>query len=236
MFKRFVICICNILFPPFAVYLLTGLNEDLILNCVLFLLAVIPSHVHGFYISLTYFNRKRKVKKGKYPGKPHKGIWSSKVNNGGASKRDMREMLEEKEMGPSRRREKAKRESGKPGLVRRLSDRLQDQYAKWDGEAEKYWDGWDGHEAQTQSPVSPVSSEGSSRRSWRSRHSPESPVEEHERSRRSTRLTQENMQRLSRQTTAQSSARNWRDWQEGQIEQEDDGRMPLGRASSRRRY
>lgn len=97
MFKRIVITILNILFPPLAVALLCGFGFDLLVNCLLFLLAVIPSHVHGFYISFTYFNRKRKVRKGKYPGEPHGFIHSRKVNNGGASKEEVKMLKREME-------------------------------------------------------------------------------------------------------------------------------------------
>lgn len=128
MFKRLTIAFLNVLFPPLAVLLLTGFNEDVILNCVLFLLAVIPSHVHGFYISLTYFNRKRKVRRGLYPGKPRSMIWSNKVNNGGASRREMRDMLEEKEgLG------------GEDTLTRKLSRKLSNRIQSWDdGNSEKF--------------------------------------------------------------------------------------------------
>jgi uncharacterized membrane protein YqaE (UPF0057 family) len=58
---RIGITLLNIFFPPIAVALLTGLNTDCIINCGFFLLAVIPAHIHGFWISCTYFHRKRKV-------------------------------------------------------------------------------------------------------------------------------------------------------------------------------
>jgi uncharacterized membrane protein YqaE (UPF0057 family) len=123
MFKRLVICILNILFPPLAVMMLTGLNEDVLLNSVLFLLAVIPSHIHGFYISLTYFNRKRKVRKGIYPGKKRGMIWSDKVNNGGASRREIQALLEENEENT---------------LTKRMSKRVSRKVQSWDdGNSEK---------------------------------------------------------------------------------------------------
>ncbi len=53
--------IINILMPPLAVLVLCGADWDFALNCVLFLLAVIPSHIHGFYITMTYFHRRHKV-------------------------------------------------------------------------------------------------------------------------------------------------------------------------------
>jgi len=104
LFKRCVITVCNILFPPLAVMMLAGPNEDFIFNCVMFLLAIIPSHIHGFYISLTYFNRKRKVRKGIYPGDRKHLIWSDRVNNGGASRREMERLRLEKEEGKIGRR------------------------------------------------------------------------------------------------------------------------------------
>lgn len=104
LFKRLVIGVLNVLFPPLAVMMITGPNEDFVFNCVMFVLAVIPSHVHGFYISLTYFNRKRKVRRGVYPGNPKHLIWSDRVNNGGASRRDIERLRSEKEEGRLGRR------------------------------------------------------------------------------------------------------------------------------------
>lgn len=101
---RIVITIINIFFPPLSVYLLCGAHWDFILNCTLLLLAIVPAHVHGFYLSCTYFHRRHKVgmyrseakgtsadrsrlqvKKGQYPGGPKPLIHSQNVTNGGAS-------------------------------------------------------------------------------------------------------------------------------------------------------
>ncbi|KAK3075184.1 hypothetical protein LTR53_001715 [Teratosphaeriaceae sp. CCFEE 6253] len=84
MYRAWITCI-NIFFPPLAVAMLCGWEWDCMLNCFLFLLAVIPSHVHGFYVSCTYFHRRHKVKKGRWPGGPKSLIHSSNVINGGAS-------------------------------------------------------------------------------------------------------------------------------------------------------
>lgn len=59
---RILLMAINIIFPPLAVMMITGLGLDTAVNCLLFLLAVIPSHVHGFYISWVYFWRRRKVR------------------------------------------------------------------------------------------------------------------------------------------------------------------------------
>lgn len=86
LFKRLIISFCNVFFPPLAVALLTGwTSHETFLNSVLFLLAVIPSHIHGFYVGIVYFTRKRRVRQGKWPGLPQKaGIRSEKVLTGGA--------------------------------------------------------------------------------------------------------------------------------------------------------
>jgi uncharacterized membrane protein YqaE (UPF0057 family) len=83
--KQITICIFNLLFPPLSVGLLTGFtSRDTLINCLLFLLAVFPAHIHGFMISMTYFHRKRKVRKGKFPGKAPSYTKSEKVVTGGA--------------------------------------------------------------------------------------------------------------------------------------------------------
>ncbi|KAH9818120.1 Proteolipid membrane potential modulator [Teratosphaeria destructans] len=90
-YRIFLTCI-NIFFPPLAVAMLCGFGWDLTVNCCLFLLAVIPSHVHGFYISCTYFHRRHKVKKGRWPGGPKSMIESPHVINGGASEAEARRL------------------------------------------------------------------------------------------------------------------------------------------------
>jgi uncharacterized membrane protein YqaE (UPF0057 family) len=87
--KRLTITLVNILFPPLAVLLLCGPETDLLINCLLFLAAILPSHIHAFYVSCTYFNRKRKVRKQVYPGDWRRGIYSEKVQNGGASNKEI---------------------------------------------------------------------------------------------------------------------------------------------------
>jgi hypothetical protein len=63
--------------------MLTGLGHDTLVNSLLFLAGVLPSHIHGFYISSTYFHRRRKARKGRYPGGPKGMIASRNVLNGG---------------------------------------------------------------------------------------------------------------------------------------------------------
>jgi uncharacterized membrane protein YqaE (UPF0057 family) len=110
MLAQIFIFILNILFPPLAVLLVAGPGMDFMLNCIFFLLAVIPSHIHGMYVTWTYWSRKRKVSKGKLPGKRRGGIYSEKVQMGGASKgqlRDIERMREEEKMRKKEARKSA---------------------------------------------------------------------------------------------------------------------------------
>ncbi|KAI6859456.1 hypothetical protein KC338_g7303 [Hortaea werneckii] len=88
---RFWVILVNLILPPLAVALLAGIDVDFLINCTLFLLAVIPSHIHGFYISLVYFHRRKKVRKGQYPGGSKAFIFSKSVLNGGASDAECQE-------------------------------------------------------------------------------------------------------------------------------------------------
>ena len=58
---RGLLTLINIFFPPIAVAMLAGAEWDCMLNCIFFLCGVLPSHVHGFYISCVYFHRRGKV-------------------------------------------------------------------------------------------------------------------------------------------------------------------------------
>ncbi|KAF2424259.1 hypothetical protein EJ08DRAFT_618098 [Tothia fuscella] len=82
---RCCIMLVNIVFPPVAIMMLTGLGHDTLVNSLLFLAGVIPSHIHAFYLSSTYFHRRRKARKGKYPGGRASMIASTNVLNGGLS-------------------------------------------------------------------------------------------------------------------------------------------------------
>lgn len=85
--------------PPIAVMLLAGPETDMIINCLLFLCAVIPAHIHGFYISIVYFSRKRKVRKGIYPGGHRPFIYSKRVLNGGASSSQAESLRQQQQLG-----------------------------------------------------------------------------------------------------------------------------------------
>jgi hypothetical protein len=72
--------------------LVAGPGMDCILNAIFFIAGIIPGHIHGFYITCTYFHRKRKVKKGRYPGGRKTFIFSEQVWNGGASNQHVKEL------------------------------------------------------------------------------------------------------------------------------------------------
>ncbi len=93
MLHRLLLTLLTLFFPPATVLLLTGPYSDTLLNCLLFLCGVLPSHIHAFYISCTYFHRKRKVKKGKWPGGPKALVFDEKVWRGGAEEWEVEELL-----------------------------------------------------------------------------------------------------------------------------------------------
>ncbi|KAK6600185.1 plasma membrane proteolipid 3 [Botrytis cinerea] len=95
--ERLLMFLINIFCPPVTVMAIAGVGADCLLNTILFLLGVIPGHIHGFYITCTYFSRKSKVRKGQYPGGPKMGIYSERVWYGGASSRRIDELWEKRE-------------------------------------------------------------------------------------------------------------------------------------------
>ena len=106
MLTRLCLTLVNLFFPPLAVLLLTGPYTDTLISCLLFIAGVIPSHIHGFYLSCTYYHRKSRVRKGKYPGGPKAGIFDEKVWRGGASRERVQELRageEERRRGGGRR-------------------------------------------------------------------------------------------------------------------------------------
>lgn len=77
---------------PSNIFQIAGPGMDCLINTLFFIAGVIPGHIHGFYISCTYFNRKKKVRKGRYPGGRKSLIYSEEVWNGGASNEEVREL------------------------------------------------------------------------------------------------------------------------------------------------
>lgn len=72
--------------------LVAGVGMDALVNTLWFLCGVIPGHVHGFYVTWTYFSRKKKVRRGRYPGGPKPFIYSRRVINGDASDERVRQL------------------------------------------------------------------------------------------------------------------------------------------------
>jgi uncharacterized membrane protein YqaE (UPF0057 family) len=143
MLKRGTITIINIVFPPLGVALLCGLSLDVFVNSMLFLCAIIPGHIHAFYISMTYFGRKNKVRKGKYPGEPRPMIYCERVQNGGASRREIQKLREEWIV------EKEMKEAGLSKMSSRSSKRKSGTASGRDS----------GYVTAAQSPISPQSTQ-----------------------------------------------------------------------------
>ena len=99
MLRRLIIFLINIFFPPLAVLLLTGPYTDTLINCLLFLCGVIPSHVHGFYINCTYFHRRKKVRKGRWPGGPKAFIYDRSLWYGGVTEAEAEALGAKKRAG-----------------------------------------------------------------------------------------------------------------------------------------
>ena len=78
--------------PPLSVMLVAGVGWDALINTLWFICGVIPGHIHGFYVTWTYFSRRKKVRKGRYPGGPKPFIYSKRVINGDASDERVRQL------------------------------------------------------------------------------------------------------------------------------------------------
>ncbi|PVH83543.1 hypothetical protein DL98DRAFT_358147, partial [Cadophora sp. DSE1049] len=59
--ERILIFTINIFCPPLSVLLVAGPGMDCLINTLFFIAGVIPGHIHGFYVTCTYFHRKHKV-------------------------------------------------------------------------------------------------------------------------------------------------------------------------------
>lgn len=90
--ERLTLTLVNMFLPPLSVMLVAGIGMDALVNTLWFLCGVIPGHVHGFYVTWTYFSRKKKVRNGRYPGGPKPFIYSRRVVNGDASDERIRQL------------------------------------------------------------------------------------------------------------------------------------------------
>ncbi|KAG9244331.1 hypothetical protein BJ878DRAFT_441520 [Calycina marina] len=100
--ERIFLFLINVFMPPLTVLLIAGPNTDFIINCLLFIAGVLPSHIHAFYVSCTYFHRKRRVRKGLPPVKAtgtyyKAGIYSERILAGG--KERVRKVRGERQQG-----------------------------------------------------------------------------------------------------------------------------------------
>lgn len=91
---RISITLLNIFFPPLAVGLLDKFSTDCLVNSILFVCGVLPSHIHGFYVSCVYFSRRHKARRGVYPGGNKPFIYTDTILNGGASNAEVRRLAE----------------------------------------------------------------------------------------------------------------------------------------------
>ncbi|CAK1357701.1 unnamed protein product [Cercospora beticola] len=107
---RLSLMFLNVFFPPLSILIMCGADMTFVVNVLLWLCAIIPSHVHGFYVSCVYFHRRRKVRKGRYPGGPKALIYSDHVLNGGANQ-TLVDRLYWAEKGDSRRRSSSRSRS-----------------------------------------------------------------------------------------------------------------------------
>ncbi|KAK0112758.1 hypothetical protein ONS95_014492 [Cadophora gregata] len=114
--ERILIFTINICCPPLSVLLVAGPGMDCLINTLFFIAGVIPGHIHGFYVTCTYFHRKHKVKKGRYPGGRKTGIYSEEVWNGGATRRHVDQLWrEEKRVAEEKEMMRVRRKEGKRG-------------------------------------------------------------------------------------------------------------------------
>ncbi|KAG8159068.1 hypothetical protein KVR01_010729 [Diaporthe batatas] len=122
--ERLTLTLVNMFLPPLSVMLVAGLGMDAVVNTLWFLCGVIPGHVHGFYVTWTYFSRKKKVRNGRYPGGPKPFIYSRRVINGDATDEHVRQLwrAEQRVSRPTRRPTRARtRKQSSPRASRRAS-------------------------------------------------------------------------------------------------------------------
>lgn len=106
--------------------LVAGVGADALINTLWLLCGVVPGHVHGFYVTWTYFSRKRKVRRGRWPGGPKALIYSRRVLHGDASEETVRRLWREEEARRAGGGRRGSRRGGPPaGVVmgRRVSSR-----------------------------------------------------------------------------------------------------------------
>ncbi|KAJ9617116.1 hypothetical protein H2200_000837 [Cladophialophora chaetospira] len=79
-----LIVLITILIPPVGVFMVAGCGADLFINICLTLLGYIPGHIHAFYVEYVYFDRKERARQGQLTGRVAPGVYSDRVQSGGA--------------------------------------------------------------------------------------------------------------------------------------------------------
>jgi uncharacterized membrane protein YqaE (UPF0057 family) len=80
-----LLVIITIFVPPVGVFLVAGCGMDLFINICLTLLGYIPGHIHAFYLEYVYYDRREQAREGRLVARNAPGIYSNKVQSGGAS-------------------------------------------------------------------------------------------------------------------------------------------------------
>jgi len=85
MISAILLIIITIFLPPVGVALTAGCGADLLINIALTLLGYFPGHIHAFYIEYVYFKRRDEARAGLITSPPAAGVYSDRVQSGGAA-------------------------------------------------------------------------------------------------------------------------------------------------------
>jgi len=85
MISAILLILITILLPPVGVALTAGCGADLLINILLTILGYFPGHIHAFYIEYVYFKRRDEARLGAITSPPAQGIYSDRVQAGGAN-------------------------------------------------------------------------------------------------------------------------------------------------------
>jgi hypothetical protein len=64
--------------------MVAGCGADFFINICLTLLGYIPGHIHAFYVEYVYFDRRERARLGQLTGHQAPGVYSDRVQSGGA--------------------------------------------------------------------------------------------------------------------------------------------------------
>ncbi|KAI1630801.1 hypothetical protein F4809DRAFT_635273 [Biscogniauxia mediterranea] len=80
-----LVVLITILFPPVGVWTVAGCGADLFINICLTILGYIPGHIHAFYIEYVYYDRREQAREGRIATQRAPGVYSDRVQSGGAN-------------------------------------------------------------------------------------------------------------------------------------------------------